>query len=78
MIPFHCPKGRTITPTEKAELKARWFWGDEEWIKMKQKLDSALSYRKTIKGKPTDEQRIELECKASDVEFYKSRCFIYD
>lgn len=69
---------RNITKTEKAELKARWFWGDEDWIVMKQKLDKALAFRKTIKGKPTDEQRIELECAASDVEFYKFRCFIYD
>jgi len=72
------PKGRKISATEKAELKARWFFGDEDWIRYKQRLDQALAFRKTIKGKPTDEQRFVLEVAAEDAAFYKRLCFFYE
>jgi len=70
-------KFRTISDTEKAEFKARWFWGDEDWIRTKKELDSCMSFRKSIKGKPTDEQMIDIEINKEMIDFWKSRCFIY-
>lgn len=68
---------RNITDTEKAEYKGRWFWGDVEWIRMKKELDLCLSFRKSIKGKPTDEQMIDIEINKENIEFWKRRCFLY-
>lgn len=71
------PLGRNITKTELAELRSRWFWGDEDWIKMKQKLDTCLAYRKSIKGKPTEEQMMEINNNAMDIDFYNKILFFY-
>jgi hypothetical protein len=52
---------RKITPVQKAEILKREFLGDGFWIKNKQELDLCMSFRKSLKGKPTDEQLYLLE-----------------
>lgn len=61
--------GRPLRATELCEMEAREFLGDEWWKRMKQHYDDCMSYRKTLKGKPTDEQRIQLECNAHDIKW---------
>jgi hypothetical protein len=53
---FSTKNWRSITPIQKAEFQQRDFLGNETWVKWKQELDLCMSFRKTIKGKPTDEQ----------------------
>lgn len=57
------------------EFEARAFLGDEEWKRMKQDYDACMAYRKTIKGKPDDEQRAMLQMNAAFIEFYGSVLF---
>lgn len=57
------------------EFEARAFLGDEEWKRMKQDYDSCMTYRKTIKGKPDEEQRAMLQMNAAFIEFYGSVLF---
>jgi len=52
---------RKITPVQKAEFLKRELLGDDFWIKNKQELDLCMSFRKAIKGKPTEEQLYLLE-----------------
>ena len=47
----------TLSKLQKIELRQKDFYGEEFWNKKKRELDLLLSYKKTIKGKPTDEQR---------------------
>jgi hypothetical protein len=51
------------------ELDARDFLGDDTWRRWKQLYDEAMAYRKTLKGKPTEEQRAQLEANAEWVAF---------
>lgn len=53
---FDTSTWKRYTPIQLAELRQREFHTDEVWIKWKQELDSLLSFRKTVKGKPTEEQ----------------------
>jgi hypothetical protein len=53
---FDDTKWRKITPLQKAEFQRREFFTDEVWVKWKQELDVCMSFRKSIKGKPTPEQ----------------------
>lgn len=57
------------------EFEARAFLGDEEWKRMKQDYDTCMAYRKTIKGKPDEEQRVMLQMNAAFIEFYGSVLF---
>lgn len=72
---FSTKNWRKLGDTEITEFKGRDFWSDEEWIRMKKLLDSALSFRKSIKGKPTEEQLIDIQINQSIIDFYKYRCF---
>ena len=57
------------------ELEAREFLGEEFWKACKRDYDECMAYRKTIKGKPTDEQLVVLKMNASFIEFYGSILF---
>lgn len=57
------------------ELEARDFLGEEFWKRCKQDYDACMAYRKTIKGKPTDEERVLIEMNAAFIEFYGSILF---
>jgi hypothetical protein len=56
-------------PRQLCELDARDFHTEEVWKRWKTMYDEAMAYRKTLKGKPTDEQRLQLEANASWIEF---------
>jgi hypothetical protein len=57
------------------EYEARDFLGEETWKSWKQDYDQCMGYRKTIKGKPTEEQRVALELNAMFIEFNGSVLF---
>lgn len=57
------------------EYEARDFLGDETWKRWKTDYDNCMAYRKTIKGKPTEEQMALLKANASFIEFYGSVLF---
>lgn len=57
------------------EYEARDFLGDETWKRWKTDYDNCMAYRKTIKGKPTEEQMLLLKANASFIEFYGSVLF---
>ncbi len=52
------------TDKQLCELDARDFMEEEVWKRWKVLYDEAMAYRKTLKGKPTDEQRLQLEINA--------------
>lgn len=72
---FSTKDWRRITPLQKAEYQRREFFTDEVWLKWKQEYDTLMSYRKTIKGKPTPEQMFILEENAWTIKFLKRLLF---
>lgn len=66
---------KKYTPIQLAEIRQREFHTDETWIKWKQELDACMSFRKTIKGKPTDEQMHFIEENAWTIKFLKRLLF---
>lgn len=56
-------------------MTPRDFYGEEEYKRMKMHYDELMHFRKTIKGKPTLEQRIQLLCNNEDLEFYQTALF---
>lgn len=57
------------------ELAARDFLEDGFWKAYKQDYDACMSFRKTIKGKPTDAERALLALNNTFIEFYSSILF---
>lgn len=57
------------------EFEAREFYGDDVWKAWKQDYDECMSFRKSLKGKPTDEQRVQIDVNAHWIEFYGSVLF---
>lgn len=57
------------TAKQLCELDARDFLEEETWKRWKVLYDEAMSYRKTLKGKPTDEQREMLTANAEWIAF---------
>lgn len=57
------------------EYEAREFLGEETWKRWKLDYDNCMAYRKTIKGKPTEEQMVLLNTNADFIEFYGSVLF---
>ncbi len=51
------------------ELDAREFLEEDNWKRWKVLYDEAMAFRKTLKGKPTDEQRVQLEANADWIAF---------
>jgi len=68
-------KWKAYTPIQLAELRQRSFHTDEVWIKWKQELDLCMSFRKTIKGKPTEEQMYFIEENAWTISFLRKLLF---
>lgn len=64
-----------LTARQVGEYEARAFHGEETWKRWKADYDQCMAYRKTLKGKPTDEQRVTLEMNAMFIEFYGSVLF---
>jgi len=63
-------KWSTSTKKQRGELLARDFLGEDVWKAWKQDMDSLLSYRKTIKGKPCELQKLQLELNDGFIKFY--------
>ena len=59
-----------LTAKQVGELRAREFLGEEEWKRMKADLDSLLSFRKSIKQKPDDAMRLQLDLNNAFISFY--------
>ena len=57
------------------EFEARDFLGEETWKRWKLDYDNCMAYRKTLKGKPTEEQMVTLKMNAEFIEFYGSVLF---
>lgn len=57
------------------EYDARDFLGEETWKRWKLDYDNCMAYRKTIKGKPDEEQQAMLKLNAMFIEFYGSVLF---
>lgn len=57
------------------EFEARDFLGEDFWKACKRDYDECMAYRKTIKGKPTEEQLAVLKMNARFIEFYGSILF---
>jgi hypothetical protein len=57
------------TDKQLCELDARDFLEEETWKRWKVLYDEAMAYRKTLKGKPTDEQREQLVANAEWIAF---------
>lgn len=56
-------------------LTARDFWGDDEWKRMKQDYDELMAYRKSIKGKPTECEKLIIDLNRIWIDFYKYALF---
>lgn len=56
-------------------MTPRDFFGDEEYKRMKTHYDELMRFRKTIKGKPNLEQRIQLLCNNEIIDWYKTILF---
>lgn len=69
------PLGRKLTAKQIGEFESRDWLGEETWIRYKQELDALLSYRKSFKGKPTDEQLSQLEFNKELIEWYNGILF---
>lgn len=65
----------TLTPRQIGEIHSREFLGEETWKRWKAHFDECMSYRKTIKGKPTDDQRILLQANSDAVRLYSGVLF---
>jgi len=61
--------GTPMSLKQLAELDAREFLEEETWKRWKVLYDEAMAYRKTLKGKPTDEQREQLNANAEWIDF---------
>lgn len=46
---------RTLTMRERGEIESCEFYGEETWLKWKKHYGELMSYRKSLKGKPTEE-----------------------
>lgn len=60
---------RKLSSREIAEAHAREFLGDETWKRWKLQYDECMAFRKSLKGKPTDEQRLQLATNAAWITF---------
>lgn len=54
---------------------ARDFLGEEEYKRMKMHYDELMHFRKTVKGKPTLEERLQLTINNDKLEFYQTVLF---
>lgn len=77
ILPNHnCTKiGTAMTPRQIGELEMRDFLGDDTWKRWKLRYDECMSFRKTIKGKPTGQQKLALLSNNCELEFLGSWLF---
>lgn len=64
-----------LTTKQIGEYESRDFLTDEVWKRWKTDYDQCMAYRKTLKGKPTEEQRAVIDANALTIEFYGSVLF---
>jgi hypothetical protein len=64
-----------LNARQLGEFERREFLGDETWRRWKTEYDQCMAFRKTIKGKPTDEQLVLIKANAEFIEFYGSVLF---
>lgn len=64
-----------LNARQVGELEARQFLGDDVWKAYKTDYDQMMAFRKTLKGKPTEEQRIILDMNNAFIDFYGSVLF---
>lgn len=62
--------GTQIGDKQLCENDARSFLEDSVWKAWKTDYDSLMAFRKTIKGKPTEEQLVTLEMNKIWIAFY--------
>lgn len=65
-------KIRHITQKDRGEYRSREFLTDEMWNEWKRQYDQLLSFRKSIKGKPDEFQKLELSMNQVFIEFYQT------
>ena len=63
-------QGTPIGAKQRCELDARAFLEDDVWRRWKTDYDELMAFRKTIKGKPSDEQMVTLEMNKTWIAFY--------
>lgn len=61
--------GTSVPARQLCENDARSFLGEETWKRWKAEYDTCMSFRKTLKGKPTEEQRAQLQANAEWIQF---------
>lgn len=64
-----------ISPKQRGEIESRQFLGDEVWKEWKLDYDQCMAFRKSIKGKPTEEQMALIKMNAAFIDFYNSVLF---
>lgn len=68
-------KTRHLTAKEIGEFDSRDFHTDEVWKRMKNDLDELLAFRKTIKQKPDEFQKLVLEMNQVWIDYYNTTLF---
>lgn len=61
--------GMPVSIRQLCENDARDFLGDETWKRWKAMYDECMSFRKNLKGKPTEEERLQLQINADWIRF---------
>jgi hypothetical protein len=64
-----------LNARQVGEMEARQFLGDDTWKAWKHDYDQMMAFRKTLKGKPTEEQKITLTMNAAFIDYYGSVLF---
>lgn len=59
-----------LNAKQVAEQECRAFLGDDVWRRWKTDYDNCMAFRKTLKGKPTEEQRLVLDMNNAFISFY--------
>lgn len=61
--------GKELTARQRCELEARDFLSDEHWKALKADYDECMAFRKTLKGKPDELQKLQLKMNADFIAF---------
>lgn len=64
-----------LNTRQVGEFECRAFLGDETWKRWKTDFDNCMAFRKTLKGKPTAEERLILEMNNAFIDFYGAVLF---
>lgn len=66
---------QTLKPSQIGAFEAREFLGAETWSKWNLEMEQLLAYRKKLKGKPDEYEKVILELHDALLEFYGSVLF---